>query len=92
MEEIGAKLALSHMRATSVDKINIHSLLSPKQVADYHHEVFKKHGIPSYLFGGTLAVPGVYFPVPGVPGRWSQGIFDANVYSSLWCKGCDTQP
>ena len=89
MEEIGRQLARAHANAVALDEISIFHLLSPRQVADYHHEIFNKHGIPSYLFGGTLAVPSVHFPVPG---GWSQALFDANVYSSLWCEGCDTSP
>jgi hypothetical protein len=77
-------------------------LLSPRQVADYHHKVFKKYGIPPYLFGGTLPA-GLYIPdlfggmilfgvdAP-VPDGWSPMMFDANIYSNMWCEGCDASP
>ena len=102
MEEIGRQLARAHVRSIDADRFSIPSLLSPRQVADYHHKVFDKYGIPPYLFGGTLLgglyIPdifdgillfGIYAPVPN---GWSPVMLDANSYSNMWCDDCDTQP
>ena len=77
MEQIGAELALSHANAVMGDS---NSLLSPSQVADYHHSVFAGHSIPARIFGGTHNP----FPVGGIP--------SANAYSFMWCRGCDSSP
>jgi hypothetical protein len=86
MEQVGAELALAHAQAVMGDTSGISSLLSPQQVADYHHAVFANHGIPAHIFGGTHSIPGVY--VPNATG-WSPVMFDANSYSNMWCNGCD---
>ena len=103
MKQIGRALAIAHMEAIKLDQINVPNLLSPTQVAEYHHDVFKNYGIPAHLFGGTLPV-GLYIPdisggivlysvhVP-VPSGWSgPARFEADLYSSMWCDGCDNQP
>jgi len=100
MKEIGEELARAHVRSIDEDKLNIPFLLSPRQVADYHHDVFDDYNIPPYLFGGTLPA-GLYIPdlfggiilfgaYAPVPDGWSPMMFDANVYSNMWCEGCDT--
>ncbi len=102
MEEIGKRLARAHANTVEADNISIAYLLSPHQVADYHHEVFKEYGIPPYLFGGTLP-GGLYIPdlfdgillfdiSAPVPDGWSPVMLDANLYSNMWCEGCDTLP
>lgn len=45
------------------DTSGVHNLLSPQQVADYHHSVFGNHGIPAYIFGGTHKIPFVSVPI-----------------------------
>jgi RHS repeat-associated protein len=102
MEEIGRQLARAHVRAVDIDNVGILYLLSPHQVAYYHHMVFGKYGIPPYLFGGTLA--GIYIPglfgeenllfgiYEPVPTGWSPVLIDADVYSDLWCENCDSLP
>jgi hypothetical protein len=95
MEQIGLELARAHAEAVMNDHKGVHYLLSPHQVADYHHNVFIKHGVPSHLFGGTHQIGGHwYLPEISVPSRdgWAPTQFDADVYSGLWCKGCDTKP
>jgi RHS repeat-associated protein len=102
MKEIGEQLAKAHVRSIDADKFSLPFLLSPRQVADYHHEVFEKNNIPPYLFGGTLPA-GLYIPdffdgmilfgaYSPVPDGWSPMMFDANVYSNMWCEDCDTSP
>jgi len=101
MEEIGLGLAEAHAEAVINDKTNVSYLLSPRQVADYHHEVFDKHGIGAYVFGGTFGV-GVEYPSdfditatwPFIEIGWEIAEFkaDPNWYSGAWCKGCDTDP
>ncbi|MEJ2622643.1 MAG: hypothetical protein P8163_21075 [Candidatus Thiodiazotropha sp.] len=95
MEEIGLELAVAHADAVMNDDQGSKNLLSPHQVADYHHTVFAKHGIPAHLFGGTHQIGGHWYlpdiSVPS-PGGWAPTRFDANAYSGLWCKGCDVKP
>ena len=98
MSQISEELALAHAQAVmsdmGADSFGVPGLLSPRQVADYHHSVFQNHGIPPSVFGGTISVWTVRFPSPG--GGWVQPIFDANTYSRWWfvgwCTACDTVP
>jgi hypothetical protein len=53
MEEVGMKLARAHVDAVTKDTVRVHHLLSPTQVANYHHDVFRPIGIPDTYFGGT---------------------------------------
>ena len=46
LEQIGAKLARVHAEISAVDFIGVAHLLSPRQVARYHHDVFIRYGIP----------------------------------------------
>ena len=87
MEQIGAELALAHANAVNGDTRGISNLLSPQQVADYHHAVFSNNGIAPHVFGGTLPIPMV--SVPSSTG-WSPVMFNANAYSGMWCAGCDS--
>ncbi|MEJ2404678.1 MAG: hypothetical protein P8171_10365 [Candidatus Thiodiazotropha sp.] len=95
MQQIGLELARAHAQAVMSDDKGAHHLLSPHQVADYHHNVFAQHDIPPHLFGGTHQIGGHWY-LPDVsipaPGGWAPTRFDANTYSGLWCKGCDTKP
>lgn len=74
VDQIGKGLAVAHAIAVRDDNVNVPNLLSPRQVAAYHHEVFQRHNIPPSRFGGTLF---------GV---------SPNLYSSMWCSGCDGKP
>jgi hypothetical protein len=78
MEQIGAELALAHANSVMSDT---NSLLSPEQVAAYHHTVFANHDIPAGIFGGT------HNPIN--PSGW---IPPASTYSGRWCAGCDSSP
>ena len=89
MEQIGSELALAHARTVMKDTQGVPGLLSPKQVADYHHSVFANHKIPANIFGGTHTVPFVRVPSPS---GWSEVMFSPETYSDRWCKGCDTTP
>lgn len=53
MEQLGVELARVHVDFVMADTQGIPHLLSPKQVADYHHSVFDEYGIPQSYFGGT---------------------------------------
>ncbi|MGS2744589.1 hypothetical protein ACU6TU_13495 [Halomonas sp. LS-001] len=90
MEQLAKELVNAHVAFVDKDKKGIPNLLSPKQVANYHHGVFRHYGIPDRLFGGTHEIVFVHVPAEG--GVWVQPIFDAASYSGLWCKGCDTTP
>ena len=89
MEQISSELAFAHAQAVMGDTSGVQGLLSPGQVASYHHQVFGRHNIPASMFGGTMGVPGVRVPVPR---GWAQPTFSATTYSNLWCRGCDSVP
>lgn len=84
LHELGVALMKAHINATIYDYDNcignVPGLLSPEQVAAYHHAVFNQFGIGpqfwnnssgSWLFGGTLL---------NLP---------ANLYRPVWCHACD---
>ena len=92
MEQISSELAFAHAQAVMGDMgdtSGIPGLLSPGQVASYHHQVFGRHKIPASMFGGTMGVPAVRVPVSG---GWAQPIFSATTFSNFWCRGCDSVP
>ncbi|MEJ2046097.1 MAG: RHS repeat-associated core domain-containing protein, partial [Reinekea sp.] len=89
MEEIGLNLAMAHANAVDLDQRGVPNLLSPNQVAGYHHEVFGRYGIPKEIFGGTLEVPLIVVPSTG---GWDHPIFSPNSYSVFWCSNCDSTP
>ncbi len=95
MKKIGADLALAHARAVIGDTHGIKGLLSPHQVAQYHHQVFDKYSIPAGIFGGTHRIGGHwYMPDVEVPSSsgWTHMIIPPESYSDTWCGGCDTTP
>lgn len=84
LNQLGVDLMVAHVTAVTHDYDNcignVPGALSPQQVAEYHHIVFREHGIGNYhwlqsdgawLFGGTL------FHLP------------ANLYRPIWCNACD---
>ncbi len=68
--------------AVSGDELGIPHLLSPSQIADYHHEVFASHSISPHVFGGTIGIPTMHLGTLSV---------SPNSYSNLWCNGCDVK-
>ncbi|MGD8177448.1 hypothetical protein, partial [Marinimicrobium sp. ARAG 43.8] len=74
--QIRVELANAHINFTDNDTLGIRGLLNPGQIAEYHHNVFRDHGLPPTTFGGT--------PFTGAV---SESWFTAPV----WCGGCDTQ-
>lgn len=83
LNQLGVDLMIEHAKYVTDDIRscigNVPGVLSPEQVAEYHHNVFKKHGVGSFLldsdgswlFGGTL----LNFP--------------ASTYRPIWCGACD---
>ncbi|WP_020407479.1 hypothetical protein [Hahella ganghwensis] len=83
LNQLGVDLMIEHAKAVTYDLRNcignVPGVLSPEQVAEYHHIVFKKHGVGSgllstdgsWLFGGTL------FNLP------------PDLYRMIWCHSCD---
>lgn len=83
LNELGVALMKAHVWAVNQDMDNclgnVPGLLSPEQVAHYHHAVFGSFGIGrqwidssgSWLFGGTL------FNLP------------PSLYRPVWCRACD---
>lgn len=76
LNAVGIKLMNAHIRAVEDDKKGTWGLLSPGQIASYHHDVFAGYKLPPTAFGGT--------PFTG-------GLWEASATSSIWCRGCDTQ-
>ena len=74
LDEVGVKLMNAHMDAVNLDDNGEVGLLNPRQIATYHHEVFKEYGLPPTTFGGT--------PMTG-------NLFEANLTRFIWCTGCD---
>lgn len=83
LNQLGVDLMVEHAKYVTEDLKqctgNIPGVLSPEQVAEYHHNVFKKHGIGSYLLSsdGSWLFGGTLFNLP------------ANLYRPIWCKSCD---
>ncbi|BAP56384.1 hypothetical protein THII_2087 [Thioploca ingrica] len=83
LNQLGVALMLEHAKAVTYDLKtcigNIPGLLSPEQVAEYHHAVFNNFGIGSFLLGsdGSWLFGGTLFNLP------------ANLYRPIWCKACD---
>ena len=73
LEEVGIALMRAHVRAVDADKDGVMYLLSPDQVALYHHEVFASFGLPKNTFGGTS----------------SGNLWETSLTRVGWCLGCD---
>ena len=71
---VRSRLMSAHVRATDLDTEGIIGLLSPGQIAEYHHVVFQQFGLPPTTFGGTA---------------FTGSVREAGVYRWLWCQGCD---
>lgn len=67
-------LMQGHVSAVDADRRGQVGLLDPRQTAAYHHEVFRRHGLPTTAFGGTAHT--------GHP-------WEADATRLLWCRGCD---
>lgn len=83
LNALGVDLMIEHAKAVTIDLENcvgnVPGVLSPEQVAQYHHVVFEKHGISSFLLGsdGSWLFGGTLFNLP------------ANLYRPVWCRACD---
>lgn len=83
LNQLGVDLMIEHAKAVMKDikkcSGNVPGLLSPQQVAEYHHAVFDNFGVGSFLLGydGSWLFGGTLFNLP------------ANLYRPIWCKGCD---
>ena len=73
---VRTELANAHIRFTDNDTSGIIGLLNPEQIAEYHHQVFRDHNLPSTAFGGT--------PFTGA-------VREASFTRAIWCRGCDTR-
>ena len=76
LNKVGVKLMNAHVKSVDLDDRGISGLLSPRQIATYHHKVFEKYNLPPTTFGGT--------PFTG-------NLIEANITRNFWCRGCDTQ-
>lgn len=83
LNQLGVDLMVEHAKYVTADLNgcvgNIPGLLHPSQVAEYHHNVFKKYGIGSFLLGsdGSWLFGGTIFNLP------------ASTYRLIWCSACD---
>lgn len=83
LNQLGIDLMIEHAKTVTSDLSNctgnVPGLLSPEQVAKYHHIVFKKHGIGSFLLSsdGSWLFGGTLFNLP------------SNLYRPIWCNACD---
>ncbi|MBJ7551622.1 hypothetical protein [Marinomonas ostreistagni] len=83
LNQLGVDLMIEHGKAVTRDyekcSGNVPGLLNPEQVAQYHHDVFLKHGIGSSLLGsdGSWLFGGTLFNLP------------ASLYRPIWCRACD---
>ena len=76
IDEVRVRLMAAHVRAVDFDMEGVVGLLNPRQVAEYHHVVFREFGLPPTAFGGT--------PFTGYLGE-----ADNWLYTWVWCGGCD---
>ncbi|WP_420787748.1 FG-GAP-like repeat-containing protein [Shewanella chilikensis] len=76
MQDVRLQLMNKHAEFVEGDNLGVPGLLNPRQIAEYHHQVFNGLGLPSSTFGGT--------PLTGT-------LWEADVWDPIWCKGCDTQ-
>ncbi len=81
IKEVGVAVAEMHARFVEQDYVNkwgnVPGLLSRKQMARYHHKVFKQFNIPNDFYGGTWLGP-----VPDA--------IEFKLYGNLYCHDCDT--
>ncbi len=83
LNQLGVDLMIEHAKAVTNDLDqcigNVPGVLGPSQVAEYHHQVFTKHGIGSWLLGadGSWLFGGTLFNIP------------ADLYRRTWCRACD---
>ena len=83
LNQLGVDLMIEHAKAVTKDIENcggnVPGVLNPEQVAIYHHDVFRKYGIGSFLLGsdGSWLFGGTLFNLP------------ADLYRPTWCTACD---
>ena len=74
---VGYLVLEAHVRATDREDSDngpfVEGKLGPRQIADYHHQVFRDLGLPKKTFGGT-------------PNGWR---WQAKITSRYWCPSCD---
>lgn len=84
LQRLGVALMRVHIRATKYDYEhcigNVPGLLSPDQVAEYHHVVFNHFGIGTHLWNNAN-------------GSWLFGVtlfnLPPSLYRPVWCNACD---
>ncbi|MCK8094689.1 hypothetical protein [Pseudoalteromonas sp. 1CM17D] len=82
IKRVGLEVAKQHIKyvhhdyqAGNIGKVK--GLLSLKQMADYHHEAFRKFNIPPSFYGGTW--------LDSVPNE-----AEFKLYGDLYCHDCDS--
>jgi len=76
--DLGVNIDLmnAHAGAVASDTSGTIGLLSPSQIASYHHDIFGGMGLPNSTFGGT--------PITGT-------MFDLTLTAPIWCSQCDAR-
>ena len=74
--EVSLRLMRAHLKATAGDP---DGLLRAEAIAEYHHEVFDKYGLPARTFGGTPIFGTVW--EADIPYAWARGL-------PHWCEAC----
>ncbi|MDZ4380601.1 MAG: hypothetical protein U0942_04595 [Parvibaculum sp.] len=74
LDNVRVQVMRAHVAAVDMDVQGIPGLLSPQQIATYHHSVFAGYGLPARAFGGT--------PFTGA-------LSEADATRWIWCRGCD---
>jgi len=81
--EIGVEIAKQHMKSVNFDYAakqgHFPGRLSLRQLAEYHHKVFEKQGIPRDYYGGTW--------LEIIPDEW-----EFELYGDWYCHDCDPLP
>lgn len=82
IKKVGLEVAKQHIKYVHHDYQagnigQVRGLLSLKQMADYHHDVFRKFNIPSSFYGGTW--------LDNVPND-----AEFKLYGDLYCHDCDS--
>lgn len=81
-KKVGLEVAKQHIKYVHHDYQagnigQVRGLLSLKQMADYHHDAFRKFNIPSSFYGGTW--------LDNVPND-----AEFKLYGDLYCHDCDS--
>lgn len=77
LTQVGLMILNAHLNATDMEDVEngpfVEAKLGPRQIADYHHDVFGDLGLPKDTFGGTVL------------GFRNEAL----ISGKYWCPSCD---